>query len=204
MALATVYFGYSAIIEERYLAERFPDSYPECQRSTKRFVPFVFWARLRLPRTTARRDVTVTADPGQHPLRRARSVARMAAMALVLSEAERAYLVSQRLGRLATVDPSGQPQNNPVGFFLSDELGVIDIGGRAMGTTRKFRNVRAHRLVSLVVDDLASVRPWRVRGVEIRGQAEAITDWSPPNPHYSREAIRIHPERVISWGLDES
>lgn len=33
------------------------------------------------------------------------------------SEAERAYLKSQRLGRLATVDPQGQPQANPVGFF---------------------------------------------------------------------------------------
>ncbi|MHB1432769.1 MAG: methyltransferase family protein [Streptosporangiaceae bacterium] len=42
VALAAVYFGYSAIIEERYLAERFPDSYPEYQRSTKRLVPFVF------------------------------------------------------------------------------------------------------------------------------------------------------------------
>ena len=124
-------------------------------------------------------------------------------MALDISEAERVYLGSQRLGRLATVAAEGQPQNNPVGFFLNDELGVIDIGGLAMGTTKKFRNVRAHPLVSLVVDDLASVRPWRVRGVEIRGRAEAITDWSPPNPHYSREAIRIHPERVISWGLDE-
>ncbi|MHB1432770.1 MAG: PPOX class F420-dependent oxidoreductase [Streptosporangiaceae bacterium] len=124
-------------------------------------------------------------------------------MALVLSEAERAYLVSQRLGRLATVDPSGQPQNNPVGFFLNDELGVVDIGGLAMGTTKKYRNVRAHPLVSLVVDDLASVQPWRVRGVEIRGRAEAITDWSRPNPHYSREAIRIYPERIISWGLGE-
>ena len=124
-------------------------------------------------------------------------------MALDIGEAERAYLVSQRLGRRATVDSGGQPQNNPVGYFLYENLGVIDIGGLAMGTTKKFRNVRAHPLVSLVVDDLASVQPWRVRGVEIRGRAEAISDWNRPNPHYSREAIRIHPERVICWGLDE-
>ncbi|MGZ4639108.1 MAG: PPOX class F420-dependent oxidoreductase [Actinomycetes bacterium] len=123
-------------------------------------------------------------------------------MALGLSPAERAYLASQRLGRLATVDPHGQPQNNPVGFFVEDELGVIDIGGRAMGRTKKFRNVQSQPLVSLVVDDLASVRPWRVRGVEIRGRAEALTDWQPPFPYYSREAIRIHPSKIISWGLD--
>lgn len=123
-------------------------------------------------------------------------------MALELSPAERDYLSSQRLGRLATVDGAGQPQNNPVGFFVDDDLGVVDIGGRAMGRTKKFRNVQGNPRVSLVVDDLASVRPWHVRGVEIRGRAEALTDWQAPHAGYSREAIRIHPERVISWGLD--
>ena len=123
-------------------------------------------------------------------------------MALELSTAERDYLVGQRLGRLASIDAHGQPQNNPVGFFLNDELGVIDIGGRALGQTKKFRNVRSNPLVSLVVDDLASVRPWHVRGVEIRGRAEALTDWQPPYPYYSPEVIRIHPTKIISWGLD--
>jgi len=119
-----------------------------------------------------------------------------------LSKTERDYLATQRLGRLATVADDGQPQNNPVGFFVNDELGVIDIGGRAMGSTRKFRNVRSNPLVSLVVDDLASLKPWHVRGVEIRGHAEALTGWEPPYRGYSGEAIRIHPVRVISWGLD--
>ena len=123
-------------------------------------------------------------------------------MALELSTAERDYLAGQRLGRLASIDAHGQPQNNPVGFFLNDELGVIDIGGRALGQTKKFRNVRSNPLVSLVVDDLASVRPWHVRGVEIRGRAEALTDWQPPYPYYSPEVIRIHPTKIISWGLD--
>ncbi len=123
-------------------------------------------------------------------------------MALAWTDTERAYLGSQRLGRLATVDAHGQPQNNPVGFFVNDELGVIDIGGSNMGGSKKFRNVQAQPLVSLVVDDLASVRPWRVRGVEIRGRAEALSDWQPPYAGYSREAIRIHPMRIISWGLD--
>lgn len=72
-----------------------------------------------------------------------------------------------------------------------------------MGRTKKFRNVRTNPMVSLVVDDLASVKPWHVRGVEIRGHAEALTDWLPPYPSYSREAVRIHPTRVISWGLQE-
>ena len=41
-ALAGVYFVYSATVEERYLTEQFPGSYPAYKRSTKMLVPFVF------------------------------------------------------------------------------------------------------------------------------------------------------------------
>lgn len=39
--LAGVYFVYSATVEERYLTEQFPDTYPVYKRSTKMLVPFV-------------------------------------------------------------------------------------------------------------------------------------------------------------------
>src|SRR5579875_810406 len=118
------------------------------------------------------------------------------------SNAELDYLATQRLGRLATVDRDGAPQNNPVGFRYNAGLGTIDIGGLNMGATRKFRNVEASGLVAFVVDDIASVQPWRVRCVEIRGHAEALRDQEPLMPGMSREIIRIHPGRVISFGLD--
>jgi pyridoxamine 5'-phosphate oxidase family protein len=121
-----------------------------------------------------------------------------------LTADEVAYLQSQRLGRLATVDARGAPQNNPVGFFYNPVHGSIDIGGRAMGTTRKFRNVSANPMVAFVVDDLVSVQPWRVRCVEIRGRAEALSDQPPPIQGMSPEIIRIYPERVISFGLGEA
>ena len=35
------YFVYSATVEERFMAERFPDSYPEYKRSTKMLIPFI-------------------------------------------------------------------------------------------------------------------------------------------------------------------
>ncbi len=35
------YFGYSAVMEERYMAGQFPDTYPEYKRSTKMLVPFI-------------------------------------------------------------------------------------------------------------------------------------------------------------------
>jgi pyridoxamine 5'-phosphate oxidase family protein len=119
------------------------------------------------------------------------------------TDTELTYLAGQRLGRLATVAPDGSPQNSPVGFQYNAELGTIDIGGLRMGASRKFRNLRLHNRVAFVVDDIASVTPWRVRCVEIRGTAEALTDQPPQRPGMSAELIRVHPERVISFGLTE-
>jgi protein-S-isoprenylcysteine O-methyltransferase Ste14 len=42
VALAGIYFLYSATVEERYLAGQFPDDYPRYKRSTKMLVPFLF------------------------------------------------------------------------------------------------------------------------------------------------------------------
>jgi protein-S-isoprenylcysteine O-methyltransferase Ste14 len=42
VVLAGVYFGYSAIVEEGYLTEQFPETYPTYKRSTKMLVPFLF------------------------------------------------------------------------------------------------------------------------------------------------------------------
>lgn len=117
------------------------------------------------------------------------------------SEAERAYLASQRLGRLATVDPKGQPQANPVGFFPQDD-GTILIGGLAMGRTKKWRNLGLNPKLSLVVDDVVSLRPWKVRGVEIRGDAELLTGPHGLGPHFSEEVIRVRPRWIHSWGLE--
>jgi protein-S-isoprenylcysteine O-methyltransferase Ste14 len=42
VALAGIYFVYSATVEERYLTEQFPDAYASYRRRTKMLVPFVF------------------------------------------------------------------------------------------------------------------------------------------------------------------
>jgi len=42
VGLAAIYFVYSATVEERYMAERFPHTYPAYKHSTKMLVPFVF------------------------------------------------------------------------------------------------------------------------------------------------------------------
>jgi pyridoxamine 5'-phosphate oxidase family protein len=120
----------------------------------------------------------------------------------VFTEAEVEYLNSQALGRLATEGPGGVLQNNPVGFKVDAAAGTIDIGGWNMGASRKFRNVAENGRVAFVVDDLVSVQPWTVRGLEIRGRAEALTDAKPPQQFMSGEIIRIHPERIFSWGIE--
>ncbi|NUP35148.1 MAG: PPOX class F420-dependent oxidoreductase [Streptomycetaceae bacterium] len=116
--------------------------------------------------------------------------------------AELEYLRTQRLGRLATAAPDGTLQNNPVGFTVDTALGTIDIAGYAMGASRKFRNVEQTHEVAFVVDDIASVTPWKVRGIEIRGTAEAVREAAPRRPGLSAEIIRVHPRRILSWGLD--
>ena len=42
-----------------------------------------------------------------------------------------------------------------------------------MAASRKFRNVAENGRAAFVVDDIASLDPWRVRCLEIRGDAEA-------------------------------
>lgn len=121
---------------------------------------------------------------------------------MTFTEAEHGYLATQTLGRLATVSPDGDPQNNPVAFHHNVETGTIDIGGFKMGSSRKFRNVQVDGRVSFVVDDVASLDPWRVRGIEIRGRAESLMDQTAHMPYFSNEIIRIHPRRIISWGIN--
>jgi pyridoxamine 5'-phosphate oxidase family protein len=112
------------------------------------------------------------------------------------SDAELAYLRGggRRLGRIATVGRDGTPHVVPVGWSYNADDDTIDVGGRDLPPTKKFRDVRRSGRAALVIDDLASVDPWRPRGIEVRGRAEAV---EAPRP-----LIRIHADRVVSWGLD--
>jgi protein-S-isoprenylcysteine O-methyltransferase Ste14 len=42
VALAGIYFVYSAVVEERNLTEQFPNAYPAYRRSTRMLVPYIF------------------------------------------------------------------------------------------------------------------------------------------------------------------
>ena len=120
---------------------------------------------------------------------------------MTFSATELDYLRSQPLGRLATVGADGVPQVNPVGFRVTSSGDVL-IGGHALATTRKYRNVAATGRAALVIDDLVSRAPWTVRGIEIRGRAEATTTDRPAGPGATTAVIRLRPDTVFTWGID--
>jgi pyridoxamine 5'-phosphate oxidase family protein len=125
---------------------------------------------------------------------------------MVFNDAEYAYLAGHPLGRLATIGPDGAPQIHPVALWLNGASGTIDIGGPALPSSQKFRNVQAEPRVSLVVDDQAG-KPNPIgqtgRGIEIRGQAEIVTLDPPLIAAFSSETLRIHPHRIIAWNIGE-
>ena len=111
------------------------------------------------------------------------------------TDAERAYLAGQRLGRVATASSTGEPDVAPVTFRLTAD-GRIEIDGFDNPKTLKWRNALATGRAAFVVDDLATVDPWAPRGVKLRGAASADTD---PD---GRRVIRIRPETIWSWGIN--
>ena len=121
----------------------------------------------------------------------------------VFSPSEIKYLQTQRLGRLATVGPNGQPHVVPVAFRYNPGLDTIDIGGHDFSKRKKFRDVQTNPNVAIVVDDIASLNPWKVRGVEIRGQVEVLPSGGTEIlPGFAPQMFRLRPKRVISWGVN--
>jgi pyridoxamine 5'-phosphate oxidase family protein len=117
------------------------------------------------------------------------------------------YMNETDLGRLATVQRDGTPQASPVAFTYNAELGTIDIAGYNMAKSQKYRNIAANPKVALVVDDIASRSPWRVRCLEIRGTAEQATTPRATGAYggaLDTAIIRITPTRIISFGIDDT
>ncbi len=112
----------------------------------------------------------------------------------MFTKAQRDYLKGgTQLARLATVGRDGTPHVVPVSFIYNAVRDTIDVTGYELAATKKFRDVKRSGRAAIVIDDLASTDPWRPRGVEVRGRGEAI--------EYPTPLIRVHPERVVSWGL---
>ena len=115
--------------------------------------------------------------------------------------AEIEYLQGQRLGRLATVNESGEPHVVPTSFRYNAELDTIDIGGHNLGKSKKFRDAARTGRAAFVVDDV--LPPWQARGVEVRGRAEVFSEGGEEvNSDFEAGLIRLHPSRIVGWGID--
>lgn len=115
----------------------------------------------------------------------------------MFSDRELAYLRSQRLARIATASPAGQPDVAPVGFEFDGER--FYAGGVTLARTFKYRNVGANARVALVVDDLESVDPLKPRGVKVHGRARIVHREGRLG---QGEYLEITPAAHWSWGIE--
>jgi pyridoxamine 5'-phosphate oxidase family protein len=100
---------------------------------------------------------------------------------MLFTPIELEFLRSQRIGRFATVSPSGWPHVMPVMYSVDDEGALeFDVDGV------KLRNIQAEPRAAMVVDAMGPRR-----GVAIQGQATLIAP----------ERARLDPVRKFSWGL---
>ena len=117
------------------------------------------------------------------------------------TDQERAFLQSQRLGRLATVNRSGMPHLVPVTYRYNAELDTLDIFGMGMARSKKYRDAARQGVAAFVVDDAQG--QWRIRGVEVRGRAEVVVvGGKASDARFDDEFIRLFPARIVAWGLD--
>lgn len=110
------------------------------------------------------------------------------------TDLEIAYLTTddRPLGRVATVGPGGMPHVVPCGVRYNPDDDSLDISGMRLETTKKYRDIARTGVAAVVLDDV--LPPWRPRGIEVRARAELIEGSAP--------LIRLHPRRIVSWGLE--
>ena len=117
----------------------------------------------------------------------------------MFSAQELSYLQSQPLMRIGTVAGSGQVDVDAVMFEFDGAR--FFIGGVNLAGTRKYKNIAGGQtLVSLLVDDLATVQPWEPRGLKVHGRAAIV----------QRDAGRFGPGAYFavtplvswSWGIE--
>ena len=112
----------------------------------------------------------------------------------VFTTAELDYLRGQRLARIATASAAGEPDVAAVGFGVDGDHLVT--GGFDISKTVRYRNLLANPRATIVIDDQATVDPWAPRGIKVRGSATV-------EEGLGGLRIRIVPETVWSWGLNE-
>jgi pyridoxamine 5'-phosphate oxidase family protein len=94
------------------------------------------------------------------------------------------YLTSQRLGRIATVGPDGQPHVVPASFRCNAGHDAIDVGGLRMNQTTKLRDAQRTAPASIVIDDV--LPPWQPRMIKCAGPRPSSRRAAKPSVSDSR------------------
>jgi pyridoxamine 5'-phosphate oxidase family protein len=100
---------------------------------------------------------------------------------LVFTSSEIDFLRSQRIGRFATVGPSGWPHVVPV-MYAVDDAGALEFDVDGV----KLRNLQTEPRAAIVVDAMGPKR-----GLAVQGRVELI----------GPERARLTPVHKFSWGL---
>ena len=137
----------------------------------------------------------------------------------MLSDRERAFLLHQRIGRLATADCHGAPHVVPVGFTILHDTLYISIDEKPKHASgmrlKRVRNILENAATAFVADRYDE--DWsRLGWVMLRGPAEILEAGAEHDaaqavlieryPQYATMQIAHHPvialriARVTSWG----
>lgn len=138
----------------------------------------------------------------------------------MLTDAQRRFLESERVARLATADAGGAPHAVPVCFALEGASVYIAIDEKpkrvAAPALKRLRNIGENPRVALVADRYDDHDWSRLGWVMVRGRAELLSD-GPEHAAAQRllraryrqlasmdltglPVIAIRIERVTSWG----
>ena len=138
----------------------------------------------------------------------------------VLTPAQAAFLVRQRVARLATASDSGEPHAIPVCFAFDGRLIHIALDAKPKNVPptrlKRVRNILENSNVALVADRYSE--DWDLLAyVMVRGRARLVEAGAPEHSAAIRllrgkyqqyeqmkieenPIISIHPERIASWG----
>jgi PPOX class probable F420-dependent enzyme len=137
----------------------------------------------------------------------------------VISPEQAAFLERQRSGRLATVDPRGQPHAVPICYALLDGILYTPIDEKPKSgdprELRRIRNILANPKVCLVVDHYEDADWARLAWLQVRGKASLVEDEAERaralaalRARYQQyrtmaleglPLLRIRPTRLVGW-----
>jgi PPOX class probable F420-dependent enzyme len=138
------------------------------------------------------------------------------------TQAERAYVESARVGRLATADAGGRPSVVPLCYAMVDEALVSPLDEKPkegdLRDLRRVRDIRENAAVAVVVDEYSEA--WEdLWWVQVRGRArvvepgaeghwDAVVALREKYDQYAdhalgeRPLVWVSPGHVRSWGLE--